>query len=61
LKQQNEIVPIQLAPTGPNLQAKKKSTVAAELTVGETKVTIHNGIDKYILYTLLKEIPKDVD
>jgi hypothetical protein len=52
-----DIVPIQLFDNnrGQN-DFRTKPKTAASIKIGHTEVRIQNGCDKYILYTILKEL-----
>lgn len=55
-----DIVPVQFSTHSEEKQLVKlnqsNSTLAASVAIGQVKIEIHNGIDKYILFTLLKEL-----
>ncbi|MCZ0704624.1 hypothetical protein J2T56_003198 [Natronobacillus azotifigens] len=60
MKNKQDIVPVHLsdAPAYPNKNQKSqtKPTVAFQCTKKETTYRVYNGVDKFILYTLLKEL-----
>lgn len=55
-----DIVPVTLKRDSqsriPHQKTQMKSTVAFQVTKESTTYRVYNGIDKYILYTLLKEL-----
>lgn len=57
MSQQSKIVPVQLTdkPISKQIQAPK-SSLACKLIMSETEVRLYNGIDKYILFAILKEL-----
>lgn len=57
MSQQSTIVPVQLTDKPITKQLSlPKASLACKLTMGETEVRLYNGIDKYILFTVLKEL-----
>lgn len=57
LKNENEIVPIILTDSSKthSLSAVKKPKVACRLKTDNTEVFIYNGVNQYILTSILKE------
>lgn len=57
---ENTLVPVQLLETSDSAPATKSSskerTLALTLHTNQTKLAIYNGVDKYILYAVLKEL-----
>lgn len=58
---ENTLVPVQLFETPETSSPATKATskekqLALTLHVGQTKLAIYNGVDKYILYAVLKEL-----
>jgi hypothetical protein len=54
-----EIVPVQFINEEPKQQPMtnhSKTKVACKLKKGNIEITLFNGVDKYILYTILKEL-----
>ncbi|MDR2834032.1 MAG: hypothetical protein LBV67_09990 [Streptococcaceae bacterium] len=52
-----DIVPIQFSDPSPrSTSPSSKPKLAGKLKVGEAELIIYNGIDKYILYAILKEL-----
>lgn len=58
MSDKQDIVPVSLKNESQyqmhNQKTQKKSTVAFQVTKESTTYRVYNGIDKYILYTLLK-------
>lgn len=55
-----DIVQIQMSETNSNIIDKPTMPVAATLRYGDLVLEIHNGIDKYVLYILMKELQEHV-
>jgi len=55
-----DIVQIQMRETNSNIIDKPTMPVAATLRYGDLVLEIHNGIDKYVLYILMKELQEHV-
>lgn len=57
MTQQSRIVPVQLTDRPISKQVPAlNSSLACKLIIGETEVRFYNGIDKYILFAVLKEV-----
>ncbi|BAP84690.1 hypothetical protein LOOC260_101110 [Paucilactobacillus hokkaidonensis JCM 18461] len=54
-----DIVQIQMDPANEERHEHDHFEIAATLQIGDIKVNIQNGIDKYILYIILKELNAD--
>ncbi|MFC6175776.1 hypothetical protein ACFQAV_02950 [Companilactobacillus huachuanensis] len=56
-----DIVQIKMNEIDGNTIDKPTMPVAATLRYGDVILEIHNGIDKYVLYILMKELQEHVD
>ena len=52
---QKEIVPVQFSRTAQKPQIDTKPKLACRIKSEGKEIFIYNGMDKYLLYTLLKE------
>jgi len=57
MNKSQDIVPIQLSDNDRvQKDFRTKPKTAANIKIGHTEIRIQNGCDKYILYTILKEL-----
>lgn len=56
-----DIVKIKMDEPDNNMVNESTTPVAATLRYGDVVLEIHNGIDKYVLYILMKELQEHVN